>query len=197
VTSVFSATSPDHQAHIDRLQSRLEALEYENERLRLASDTAATNGSHDASASNDALQEQCESLTNRVSSLEAQLQTACEALDDRGLEVSSLRSTVTGLEQQKEEDARHLKELTAKAAESVASATYLKEIIEQKETKETEHESLLVYKDSEITRLEVQVEKLSSQFEEERQDLTRQVDELRQAGQVCASYLQLMFRSVF
>jgi len=173
----------EQQAHIDRLQSRLDALEYENERLRSTIDKPNPPG-FDVSSS-EAHAEEASSLMSRISELEARLQAAESSFDERDSVIDSLQNTLADSEKQKGEGDQRIAEFETKLAESVASAKSLSKIIEQKEAKEQELASILNTRKSEIDALEGQVDHLSAQLEDERKELGGQINELRQAGQVC------------
>jgi CAP-Gly domain-containing linker protein 1 len=181
--SVGSAAGVEQQAHIDRLQSRLDALEYENERLRSTMDKPNPPGL-DVS-SNETQAAEASSLMTRILELEARLQAAESSFDERDSVIDSLQNTLADSEKQKSEGDRRIAEFETKLAESVTSAKGLSKIIEQKEAKEQELASILNTRKSEIDALEGQVDHLSAQLEDERTELGGQINELRQAGQVC------------
>jgi len=210
---------------IARLQSRLDALEYENEELRQKADAAeplaptfslsrATSSSDsyttasspmvdttpaaDTSALNEkieylskersSLTKERDELSARVSSLEAAAKTQERALAERESKIESLERTVKestlDLTQLKTDSENRQKELQSKLEDNEQMLKNLKEVLTAKEGQETESGAVLATKDKEIVLLESRIEKTSKEWEEERTDLQRQVQELRLAGQV-------------
>ena len=203
-----------------RLQSRLDALEYENEELRQKADAAASSQSRATSSSDsyttahspmidttptadtftlhekiEHLIEERNSLTKerdefsmRVSTLEAAAKTQERTLAERESKIESLERAVKesalDLTQLKTDSENRQKELQSKLQDNEAMLKSLKEVITAKEGQETESGAVLAAKDKEIALLESRVEKTSKEWEEERTDLQRQVQELRLAGQV-------------
>ena len=215
-----------------RLQSRLDALEYENEELRQKADAAealaAASSQSRATSSSDsyttahspmiditpaadtsALHEKIEhlieernSLTKerdefsiRVSTLEAAAKTQERTLAERESKIESLERAVKestlDLTQLKTDSENRQKELQSKLQDNEAMLKSLKEVITAKEGQESESGAVLAAKDKEIALLESRVEKTSKEWEEERTDLQRQVQELRLAGQVGSSSTRL------
>ena len=210
---------------IARLQSRLDALEYENEELRQKSDAAealaAASSQSRATSSTDsyttahspmiditpaaetsALREKVEYLTKerdsltrerdalstRVSALEAAAKTQERMLAERESKIESLERAVKesnlDLTQLKNDSENRQKELQSKLEDNEQMLKNLKEVLTAKEGQETESGAVLAAKDKEIVLLESRVEKSSKEWEEERTELQRQVQELRLAGQV-------------
>jgi len=208
-----------------RLQSRLDALEFENEELRQKVDTAealaAVSSQSRATSSSDSyttahspmidttpaadtstLHEKIEHLTEernsltrerdefsmRVSTLEATAKTQERTLAERESRIESLERAVKesalDLTQLKTDSENRQKELQSKLQDNEEMLKNLKEVITAKEGQETESGAVLVAKDKEIALLESRVEKTSKEWEEERTELQRQVQELRLAGQV-------------
>jgi CAP-Gly domain-containing linker protein 1 len=173
----------EQQAHIDRLQSRLDALEYENDRLRSAADEPK-GVDLDASSSNDAQAEREQSLVTRISDLEAQLQAAESSFDERGSTIESLRGAISELQRQKEEEERRAEDLATKLSESTAFTERLNTMVVVKDVAERELDSILKSKNADVVVLEGQVDNLNAQLEVERKELEGQINELRMAGQV-------------
>ena len=210
---------------IARLQSRLDALEYENEELRQRADAAealaATSPQSRATSSADsyatahspliditpaadtsALREKIEHLTNdrdsltkerdelstRVSGLETAAKTQERTLAERESKIESLERAVKestlDLTQLKTDSENRQKELQSKLEDNEQMLNNLKEVLTAKEGQETESGAVLAAKDKEIALLGSRIEKTSKEWEEERIELQRQVQELRLAGQV-------------
>jgi CAP-Gly domain-containing linker protein 1 len=181
--SISSAAFAEQEAHVERLKSRLDALEYENGRLRSSLDELRAASAETANRT-DADVGETRSLRDRVSTLEECLR-ATEASYDEGVsEISTLQNGLADLERQRDEREQDLAELGAKVAECTAQVEGMNEAIELKEARERELESILEAKSVEIVALKEHVDNLSAQFEDERQELGIQINELRQAGQV-------------
>ena len=210
---------------IARLQSRLDALEYENEELRQKADSAEASATAPSqsratsstdsyttahspmidttpAAETSALREKVEYLTKerdslaqerdglsiRISTLEAAAKTQERTLAERESKIESLERAVKesslDLNQLKTDSENRQKELQSKLEDNEEMLKNLKEVLSAKEGQETESGAVLAAKDKEIALLESRVEKTSKEWEEERIELQRQVQELRLAGQV-------------
>ena len=222
---------------IARLQSRLDALEYENEELRQKSDAAETlaaaSSQSRATSSTDsyttahspmidttpaaetsALREKVEHLTKerdslaqerdgltmRVSTLESAAKTQERTLAERESKIESLERAVKesslDLTQLKTDSENRQKELQSKLEDNEQMLKNLKEVLSTKEGQETESGAVLAAKDKEIVLLGSRIEKTSNEWEEERTELQRQVQELRLAGQVSQFLHPLRLRSL-
>jgi len=205
---------------ISRLQSRLDAMEYENEELRQKLDAAPPSQSRPTSSTDsyttahspmidttpaadtlalhekiehligerDSLTKGRDELATRVSTLEAAAKTQERALAERESKIVSLERAVKestlDLTQLRTDSENRQKELQSKLEDNEAMLKNLKEVLTTKEGQETESGVILATKDKEIALLESRIEKSSREWEEERTDLQRQVQELRLAGQV-------------
>ena len=210
---------------IARLQSRLDALEYENSELRQKADAAealaAASSQSRATSSTDsyttahspmiditpaaetsALREKFENLTEerdslaherdglsmRVSILDAAAKTQERTLAERESKIESLERAVKesslDLTRLKTDSENRQKDLQSKFEDNEQMLKNLKEVLTAKEGQENESGAVLAAKDKEIALLESRVEKTSKEWEEERSELQRQVQELRLAGQV-------------
>ena len=210
---------------IARLQSRLDALEYENEELRQKADAAealaATSSQSRATSSTDSyttanspmidttpaadpsvsdekieyltkerdsLTKERDELSTRVFALETTAKTQERTLAERESKIESLERAVKestlDLTQLKVDSENRQKELQSKLEDNEEMLKNIKEVLTAKEGQETESGAVLAAKDKEIGLLENRVEKISKEWEEERTELQRQVQELRLAGQV-------------
>ena len=210
---------------VARLQSRLDALEYENEELRQKADAAeavaaaasqsrATSSTDSYTTANspmiditpaadtstlrekvehltkerDSLSQERDGLAMRISTLEVSAKTQERTLAERESKIESLERAVKestlDLTQLKTDSENRQKELQSKLEDNEQMLKNLKEVLTAKEGQETESGAVLAAKDKEIVLLESRVEKTSKEWEEERTDLQRQVQELRLAGQV-------------
>ena len=210
---------------IARLQSRLDALEYENEELRQKADAAealaATSSQSRATSSTDSyttanspmidttpaadpsvsdekieyltkerdsLTKERDELSTRVFALETTAKAQERTLAERESKIESLERAVKestlDLAQLKVDSENRQKELQSKLEDNEEMLKNIKEVLTAKEGQETESGAVLAAKDKEIGLLENRVEKISKEWEEERTELQRQVQELRLAGQV-------------
>jgi chromosome segregation ATPase len=193
VTSVQSASHvTELQTQVDRLQSRLDSLEYENQRLRDAASDTTSNDLQAASSRIEALQAERDETMTRISELETQIKTSERSFNERNSKVESLerslQQAIADLDRQKNESEGRLKDLQAKLEDSDAMVKNLKGAIEAKEGLENQNDSLLKAKNAEIALLEARIQKASSDWEQDRKELGGQVDELRQAGQVSQTF---------
>lgn len=175
------------QLHAERLQSRLDALEDENRRLRADMTTIeSTLQSHKGKA--DGLGQEREQLHSRVVELEASLRTSERSLTERDSKVESLERTIQesilDIEKAKSEAEARIRDIQSKLDDKEALVSQLKELIEAKEGLQSENDAVLNAKNAEISVLEARVQKAYAELEEERRELGGQVEELRKAGQV-------------
>ncbi|KAJ7096443.1 hypothetical protein C8R44DRAFT_813037 [Mycena epipterygia] len=160
-----SASSTRSMLHEERaqLQSRIQALEYENERLR-----------H-------------EHAESRASQLEVKLKAAENSLEEQAVQVQELENAraqvLITLDEEKAQGENRIQTLEQKLEESMLSAQTLKETISAKETAEREGEGKLKTKQAEIVSLELRLKRIQTELDQDRMELGGQVDELRQAGQ--------------
>ncbi|KAF7973871.1 hypothetical protein HWV62_14088 [Athelia sp. TMB] len=193
VASVRSSSQAvDLQALVDQLQSRLDAMEYENQRLRDLSteikvDNAANTKVEELQTAIDALRVERDQAAARVTDLEAQTKASERSLDERNAKVESLerqvQQHVADLERQRADSEGRVKDLQAKVEDSEEMVKNLKEAIEAKEGLENQNDAVLKAKNAEIALLESRMQKTSTDWDQERKHLLSQVDELRQAGQ--------------
>lgn len=192
-----SSQVSDLQLLIDQLQSRLDAMEYENQRLRdLPVDNKANDGAdrkvEELQVVMDELRKERDEVSTRVSGLETQIKASERSLDERNTKVESLERLVqqhaADLERQKADSEGRVKDLQAKVEDSEEMVRNLKEAIEAKEGLENQNDSVLKAKNAEIALIESRMQKTSADWEQERKHLLSQVDELRQAGQVRLIY---------
>lgn len=193
VTSIHSVSHvAELQAQIDRLQSRVDSLEYENQRLRDVANDTTTDGVQAASNRAEALQLERDDAMTHISDLESQLKATERSLNERHSKVEYLernvQQTMADLDRQRNESESRLKDLQAKLEDGEAMVKNLKEAIETKEGLENQSDSLLKAKNAEIALLESRFQKTSADWDQDRKELGGQVDELRQAGQVSLSF---------
>ncbi|KAJ7783014.1 hypothetical protein B0H16DRAFT_1671164 [Mycena metata] len=169
----------------DQLQSRIQALEYENERLRATS--VPPDRDQDASAQLSALQLEYEEAQSRAAELEAKLAAAEQSLEERAVHIQGLEDArtqaLTSLDEEKAQGESRLQTLEQQLEESQRLSVALKEAIAAKESAERDGEGKLKAKQAEIGSLELRLKRAQTELDEDRLELNSQVDELRQAGQ--------------
>ncbi|KAJ6475245.1 hypothetical protein C8R47DRAFT_1142759 [Mycena vitilis] len=168
-----------------QLQARIQALEYENERLRAAS--VPPDADRDSLAQLTALRLEHEDAQSRVSGLEDQLKAAELSLEERITQIQELENARTqvlaDLDQEKAQGESRVQILEQKLEDSLQLAETLKEAVALSETAEQESEGKLKAKQAEIVALEIRLKRTQTELDEDRLELGAQVDELRQAGQ--------------
>lgn len=136
----------------------------------------------------DSLTQERDGLSTRVSTLEGAAKTQERTLAERESKIESLERAVKestlDLTQFKTDSENRQKELQSKLEDNEQMVKNLKEVLTAKEGQETESGAILAAKDKEVALLESRIEKASKEWEEERTELQRQVQELRLAGQV-------------
>lgn len=190
VSSVHSSSyTAELQAHIDRLQSRVDSLDYENKRLRDESANPNDGELSEAKSRVETLQAQREETMTRISELEAQVKTTERSVNERNSRIESLErqlsQSAAHSERQNTEAENRLKDLQAKLDDGDSMVKNLKEAIEAKEGLENQNDSVLKAKNTEIALLESRLQKISADWDQDKKELGARVDELRQAGQVC------------
>lgn len=178
--------SADDLALVDQLQSRIDALEYDNERLR------AVNHVPDASPVDvtqlEAAQKERDEALSRISDLEASLSASEYAFNDAQRQVSSLegeyQKTIKALEDQRSEHETIISTLQAQVDEHAALVKTLQTELSEQEVIIQENAALVNSRGEEITTLTKRLEDVSTELRIEKQDMGAQIDELRMAGQV-------------
>lgn len=186
-TSVRS-TATDERVLIEQLQSRVDALEYENERLRnLSASIEAT--SSDPPSQVESLQLERDEVANQVSLLQAELTVARNSITVQAAQIESLgrdyRTTLVQLDEQKSTSDIYSSELRSQLNEEVALARSLRESIDEQEILQRQTDVALKVKESDIAALELKLGRMQAELEDEKRELNAQIDELREAGQVC------------
>jgi len=178
----------DDLSILELLQSRLDAAEYENERLRAAPDTESGAISSLQLEQLERLQKERQDALDRTSYLEAELPLLESRLATSLSDLDNFRTSYQSLTLQLEEQNAEVKQLTATYQSDLQSHTWEKQVLQERideldrssRQKDESNEAQL----STIKELERNFEKLLIDIEDERQDLNTQIDELRVAGQV-------------
>ncbi|KAI0085120.1 hypothetical protein BDY19DRAFT_967250 [Irpex rosettiformis] len=186
--SVTSSLFAEQQLHLqnERLQARFDALEDENKRIRaslnFAESSVTTMTTRLATAT-----ETSEMSTSRIAELESLLRTAERTADERDSAIATLEQTakeaIANVEKAEVDWNTRVRDMQSQLDEKEQFIIRLKDLIETKEGLQSENDAVLAAKDTEIALLESRVQKAYTELEEERRDLSGQVDELRKAGQ--------------
>ncbi|KAI0743950.1 hypothetical protein C8Q80DRAFT_1220751 [Daedaleopsis nitida] len=183
VSNLDSAQVMELTNKVERLQSRLDAAEDENRRLRTKSDGAE----REASSRIESLVAERDRHAARVTELETASRSSERILSERDTQIEALQRAAEQatheLEKVRNEGESRLRDAQSKLEDKEALVVQLKEAVEAREGEQSEINSSLKAKNAEIALLEARVQKVSSELEEERRELGAQVDELRRAGQ--------------
>ncbi|GLB37166.1 hypothetical protein LshimejAT787_0402170 [Lyophyllum shimeji] len=184
VTSIRSLTADD-KALIDQLQSRIDALEYDNERLRAAHHTHDTGTEHLAQL--QVAQQELEEAHNKIISLETALAICKGDVEDqrtllKSMEEDKLR-TVSALEDQNRATESRLCAQQAELDKQLALVSELLTRIDHQEATIRENKTVIDAKEEVISSLELKLAAVSAELQDEKQELSTQIDELRSAGQ--------------
>lgn len=179
--------------HIDQLQSRIEALEYENERIRsLASAPPTPATDPELSSKLESLESSNTSANLEISQLKTTISTAEVTISERDALIKSLTSSKGATESELQElqtsvqlKITELIGLKEQLASSEGMIKSLQDVISEKSSAEDMSGKLLSTKSKEWETSEAHLKKLIVDLEEEKRDLSGLVDELRHAGQVC------------
>jgi len=173
---------------LEQLQSRLDAAEYENDRLRAAPDTEGGVISSLQLEQLERLQKERQDALERTSYLEAKLPLLEGRLATSLTDLENLRTSHQSLILQLEEKNSEAQRLTATYQLNLQSHTREQQILKERideldrsSRQKDENNETQIYT---IKELESNFEKLLADVEDERQDLNTQIDELRVAGQV-------------
>ena len=176
----FRSTGTDDLNLIEQLQSRLDAAEYENERLRTSE--------VDVGGQLKALQSERQEIVDRslrlegeISLLESKLAAHASQIETFHTEKQSLTAQVTI--SQGEALASRLARQQDLDTHAIELKT-LREEIDSYGRANSEKDNIIKSNALAIERLSADFERVCREFEEERKELSVQIDELRTAGQV-------------
>ncbi|EFI28199.1 CAP-Gly domain-containing protein [Coprinopsis cinerea okayama7 len=186
----------DDNSLIGRLQSRLEALEYENERLRIAAASAPTSQPEPAADDAERLREleelrgEKDGALSRVTDLEEELKQAKSLTSRQEQEVASLNSTIQALQLDLDkekadrlDDQQAFTSLQAEMQDVVKDMEQLQKVFDDQQASQSKLDEDLQVKEAEIEALQSKLAQVTAELEEERKELGTQIDELRIAGQ--------------
>jgi chromosome segregation ATPase len=182
------STGNDGLSILEQLRSRLDAAEYENERLRVASDTEGGLTSSLQLEQLERLQKERQDALERTLQLEERLPVLEGRLATSIFDLDNLRTSHQNLTLQLEEKNAEAHRLTTTYRSDLQSHTReaqgLKERIDELDRLSRQKDENNQTQISTIKELENNLEKLLAEMDDERQDLNTQIDELRVAGQV-------------
>ncbi|PPQ99742.1 hypothetical protein CVT24_009725 [Panaeolus cyanescens] len=202
--SLFSATShsrPSSSASLrssavddaqllERLQSRLEAAEYENERLRAASTVErdeATSISKQNTSAMETLQQERDHATERLNLLQEKHDMLENTLSDYSKQVDGLQADQQQLMIQLAEAKAKHDQMTKlhedELQDRLDEVKSLQDLLVTSELQVKESEALLQAQTERIEQLELQVERMGADFDADRRELDARIEELRIAGQ--------------
>ena len=177
----FRSTGMDDLNLIEQLQSRLDAVEYENERLRTASDTDVGRQLKTLQSERQEIIDRSSRLEGEVSLLESKLAAYATQIETFHTEKESLMAQVVT----SQGEALALQLARQQDVDTHASQLkILQEEIDNYGRASSQKDDTIKSNASVIEQLSVKFERVCSEFEEERKELGVQIDELRTAGQV-------------
>ncbi|KAG6844343.1 hypothetical protein H0H87_007619 [Tephrocybe sp. NHM501043] len=179
VTSMRSMAADEH-ALIEQLQSRIDALEYDNERLR------TTKPLHDTYAEQRS-QQDLEHARAKINSLEAALTTSKGEVEGQQARVKLLEDDKhrmeAALDAQNIASESNLAALQVRMDAELVVVEELRVKVEQQEKAAQQNDITIHSKDQMIFSLESKLTALTAELQAEKTELGLQIDELRSAGQ--------------
>ena len=177
----FRSTGTDDLNLIEQLQSRLDAVEYENERLRISSEVDVEGRLKALQSERQDIIDRSLRLEDEISLLESKLAAHANQLGTFHAEKECLTTQVAI--SQSEALASRL----ARQQDMEIHASQLKtlqEEIENHSRANSQKDNAIKSNALIIEQLSAKFERVCGEFEEERKQLCTQIDELRTAGQV-------------
>lgn len=186
----FRSSTTDERNLIDQLHSRIDALEYDNERLR----SVNISGSNTLSDTQlQAAKQERDEAVRRIAKLEEELLASENTLKAQRTHASSLaqdyRQVTTEFEALQLSRSSGFEEMQKKLDDSDTLAKTLKDAADQQAIIAQQQEASCKSKDMEIAVLELRLENAYKELQDEKNELGAQIEELRMAGQVCPAYL--------
>ncbi|KAG6897401.1 hypothetical protein C0992_001907 [Termitomyces sp. T32_za158] len=176
----FRSLAADDHALIDQLQSRINALEQDNERLH------AVQSSSDSKADRE-VQDSLDDALSKIVNLEASLATSMTEKESQESRIKTLEDDRLRL--QAALDAQNLAKendvatLRGQLNTELAATEELRTKISEHEATTREKEAAILAKDGMITSLESRIAAVTTELQDEKIELGAQIDELRSAGQ--------------
>jgi len=183
----FRSNATDEQNLIDQLQSRIGALEYDNERLRSVNNTPGDNNSDDTQL--QSVRQERDEAVRRIAQIEAELSASESALEAQRTHSSSQEQEYQRVSIELEvlqlsKDSR-FEEMQKKADDDATLIKTLQDAVNQQATTTQQQETLSKTREAEMAVLERRLEKAYTELQNEKSELGTQIEELRIAGQVC------------
>lgn len=189
----FAQSSQD-AVTIEALKSRIEALEYDNDRLRSLG--SPTRESANLSERLNILQAEKDDAISNLTTLENTLATLRQFHEEAEASRTTLENDVQArtveANRTREEQERRCAVLQLSLDEHVATLRKLQESLSVKQQTEERQRNLLEKKEQEFLELSSRAQHLTRQLDSEKLELGSQIDELRIAGQVCGMSLFLV-----
>lgn len=175
--------------YLDQLRSRIQALEYDNERLRALN--VVPTSAPDDTVHLKPIEQERDDAVSRVASTEAMLATSQRALKEQQMQITSLEEErqrlAFQLEAEKLDHHNSLQAMQTKLDSAISLVETLKGSIHEQENIIRQGEVNLISREAEIARLESELRNSSTELQTEKFELGTQIDELRVAGQVMFS----------
>lgn len=181
------STGHDDLSALEQLRSRLDAVEYENERLRSASE-AVMESSPSAQHELECLRVEHRETSEKCSSLESKLHDFESRMRAQTTQIETLESNnkalLVQLEQATAEAERSIVTRKVIAHDHSVELEVLQERINELDNQNEQRAITDRTNAAKIEELEQNLAKSQSDVEEDRRELGAQIDELRVAGQV-------------
>ena len=177
----FRSTGTDDLNLIEQLQSRLDAVEYENERLRTSSEVDVGGQLKVLQSERQEIIDRSLRLEGEISLLESKLAAHASQIESFHTEKENLTAQVTISQ------GEALASRLARQQDLDTHATQLiklREEIDSYGRSNSEKDNIIKSNALVIEQLSANFERVCREFEEERKELSVQIDELRTAGQV-------------
>ncbi|KAG6813321.1 hypothetical protein H0H92_012134 [Tricholoma furcatifolium] len=182
VASFRSLAGDEHL--IDQLRSRIEALEYDNERLRLQQSSVDAT---EQEQQHQHTQHELDEARSKILSLESSLNVSKANVDSQETRIKLLEEAKERIESELASTSRTMEDsLSASEAKLHAALEESKELqskVVEHETSAHRKESALRTHEETIASLEARISTLNTELHNEKVELGAQIDELRSAGQ--------------
>jgi CAP-Gly domain-containing linker protein 1 len=185
-TSFRSNTTDEHDL-IAQLQSRIGALEYDNERLRSVSSIPSSDTCNDAQLRT--VEQERDDALRRIAQLEAEFLASETSLQNQHTQSSSLeqelRRVAAELETLQLSRDNRFEDMQKKAEDAATLVKTLDDAVDRQAAIARQQEALCKTREAEITDMEIRIERAYAELQDEKNELGAQIEELRMAGQVC------------
>lgn len=190
-TPAFAPTNhtpqSDTSVSTQALRLELESVHSDNKHLRRVVEDLETRQASNTQVTETLRTERDDALA-RISTLEASLKTTERSAKEQAVKLESLERTLViataDMDKARMDGESRIRDMQSRLDDKDTLLQNMKDAVEQKEGLESETDAILKTKNAEIALLEARVSKAYAELDAERKDLSSQVDELRQAGQV-------------